>query len=70
MEFDWRKNDSIKKCHYCGQPVAHGPGWTAVGMCEQHNQIWKEDIASGFKQNRLRDIMIERGECAENIEVN
>lgn len=69
MEFDWRKNDIMKKCHYCGQPVAHGRNWSSVGMCHEHLKIWQEDIESGFKQNRLRDIMVERGECAEKIEV-
>lgn len=65
MEFDWRTNDAFKFCHYCGRQVAYGRGWTSVGMCPEHLKIWEEDIASGFKQNRLRNIMVSRGECSE-----
>lgn len=58
----WETIDTLKYCYYCGNYVHHGHGWSTVGMCIEHEKIWSEDIASGFKQNRLRQIMIDRGE--------
>ena len=65
-EWDWKANDSFKNCSYCGQIVAHGMGWTSVGMCSIHQQIFEEDIKSGFKRNRLREIMLARGQTTES----
>lgn len=66
MAFDWKNNNSMKTCHFCGQPNAHTSNSTTIGKCPEHLKIWEEDIAFGLhKRNRLRDIMIERGECSE-----
>jgi len=62
MEFDWKTNDPFKNCAFCGTAVKHGSGYITIGLCEEHERIWSEDIKSGFKQNRLREIMIARGE--------
>jgi len=62
FNWNWQTNDAFKTCSFCGQGVKHGSGWITIGMCEEHERIWTEDIKSGFKQNRLRDIMIARGE--------
>jgi hypothetical protein len=70
MPWDWKTNDPFKTCSFCGASVKHGIGWITIGMCEEHERIWKEDIASGFKQNRLREIMVERGEVVNNKTVN
>lgn len=70
MEFDWRNNNSLKNCHICGQPVAKSRSSIAVGLCEEHLRIWNEDIKHGlYKRNRLRDIMVERGQVPEKPEV-
>lgn len=58
----WETIDTLKYCRYCGSSVNSGNGWSTVGMCKIHQQMWEEDIESGFKQNRLRQISIERGE--------
>lgn len=63
--WDWKTNDAFKTCSYCGQTVKHGSGWITVGLCSVHEQMWKEDIEGGFRQNRLRDIMVARGEVSE-----
>ena len=63
--WDWKTNDAFKTCSYCGYPVKHVGNATTVGMCATHEKIWLEDIATGFKKNRLRDIMIERGQIIE-----
>jgi len=62
MTWDWRTNDAFRTCHYCGQSVKKGSNSITVGLCEEHERIWTEDIKSGFKQNRLKEIMIQRGE--------
>lgn len=48
MPWDWRTNNPFKTCAYCGNPVKHGSGWTTIGLCEEHERIWTEDIKSGF----------------------
>ena len=60
----------MKNCSFCGATVRHGIGWSTVGMCDEHERIWTEDIASGFKQNRLRDIMVARGEVSSTNQIN
>lgn len=70
MPWDWRTNDAFKTCHYCGQPVKQGSGYKTVGLCAEHEQILSEDIASGWKQNRLREIMVQRGEINELTKTN
>ena len=61
-DWDYRTNNALKNCSYCGQPVDSGNGWRTVGLCKEHKRIWIEDIKSGFKQNRLREIMVAIGE--------
>jgi hypothetical protein len=63
---DWKTNDSFKTCSYCGNTVKHGMGWTTVGLCDEHERILSEDIKSGWERNRLREIMVERGEVTFN----
>ena len=65
MSWDWKTNDPFKTCSFCGQSVKHGSGWISIGLCEEHERIWSEDIKEGFKQNRLREIMVARGETIE-----
>jgi len=62
MAWDWKTNDPFKTCSFCGNGVKHGSGYVTIGLCEEHERIWSEDIKSGFKQNRLKQIMIDRGE--------
>ena len=54
----WRTIDVMKYCRYCGDNVNHGHGWSTVGMCKLHQEMWEEDIRGGFKQNRLKEISI------------
>jgi hypothetical protein len=65
MGWDWKNNDPFKTCSFCGQSVKRGSGWLTVGLCEEHERIFSEDIALGFKQNRLREMMMERGEIVQ-----
>ena len=62
---DLKTNDALKTCSYCGQPVEHGMGWITIGLCPEHSRIWKEDIESGFARNRLKEILIARGETSD-----
>lgn len=66
MEWDWRKNDGMKTCHICGRENAHTRNSMSVGMCPVHLKMWEEDIDYGlYRRNRLRDIMVERGEVSQ-----
>jgi len=65
MSFDWKNNVGMNNCQICGQPVHHGNGWVLVGLCELHLKMFEEDMKSGWKQNRLREIMVARGEVSE-----
>lgn len=68
-----QKIDSMKNCIYCGSPVEHGRGYHTVGLCEEHSKIWKEDIASGFKRNRLKEMqqkINERTEVGDQMILN
>ena len=70
MSWDWRTNDPFRTCAYCGSSVKHGSGWITIGLCDEHERIWSEDIKSGFARNRLREIMVERGEIKELTKTN
>lgn len=70
MSWDWKTNDPLRTCSLCGQPVQHGNGWITVGLCELHEKMLREDIESGYKQDRIRDIMVKRGEVSEAKEHN
>lgn len=64
--FDYTKNNAMTNCHICGQPVERKGNSLTVGKCPLHSQMWREDIEYGLhKRNRLRDIMVERGEVSE-----
>lgn len=65
----WETHNSHKTCHYCNQPVARSRNSSTVGMCPEHRQIWSEDIEGGFAQNRLKQIMIDRGEIQPRQEL-
>lgn len=63
ITWNWKENNSMLTCDFCGQPNARGRNSMTVGMCPLHLKIWEEDIEYGLhKRNRLRDIMIERGQ--------
>lgn len=63
IDFKWWENiNPHTHCVYCGNSVRRTAGSITVGMCEKHLKIWHEDIESGFKQNRLRQIMVDRGQ--------
>jgi len=47
-----------KTCKYCDQPEFTKGNITRIGQCELHAKMWDEDVKSGFKQNRLRDIAL------------
>jgi hypothetical protein len=67
MSFDWKNNNALKNCSICGQPVERKGNAITVGLCPEHSRIWREDIEFGLsKRNRLRDIMVERGQTPEN----
>lgn len=70
MAWDWKTNDPFKTCSFCGMGIKHGSGYITIGLCEEHERIWSEDIKSGFAQNRLREIMIQRGEITENKQIH
>ena len=63
MNWDWKTNNAMKTCDFCGQPNARGSNSMTVGMCPEHLRIWEEDIEFGlYRRNRLKDIMIRRGQ--------
>lgn len=66
--WNWKTNDAMKTCSFCGQPNHRVGNAMTVGMCKLHHQIWSEDIAYGlYRRNRLRDIMIERGQIETSV---
>jgi hypothetical protein len=46
-----------RKCSYCDQPEHTERNISRVGQCTLHARMWDEDVKSGFKQNRLKDIL-------------
>lgn len=49
--------DPFKVCCYCGNPVSQSLHSLEVGKCARHSEIFSEDIASGWKQNRLKSLI-------------
>lgn len=49
--------NTTKFCSYCKDPVARGNGSSSVGLCQRHLDVWREDVQSGFKRNRLKDLI-------------